>query len=49
MVLIQHDDLTLQFSSGSNENKDQQIDHRPTDSTFVISLKKDKLEIKPSY
>ena len=49
MVLTQHDDLTLKFSSGFNEKKRQQIDHHPNDWTFVIRLKNDKLEIKPSH
>ena len=46
MVLKQHDDLTLKFSSGANKKKDQQINHYPTDSTFVKRLKKNKLKIK---
>ena len=48
MVLTQHD-LTLKFSSGSNKKKHQQIDHHPNDWTFVIRLKIDKLEMKPSH
>ena len=46
MVMKQHDDLTLKFSSGANKKKDQQINHYPTDSTFVKRLKKNKLKIK---
>ena len=39
MVLKQHDDPTLKFSSGPDDKKHQQIDHLSDDLIFVIRLK----------
>ena len=49
MVLKQHDDPTLKFSSGPDDKKHQQIDHLSDDLIFVIRLKFGELQIKPSY
>ena len=40
-MVLKHGDLSLtfKFSSGSGDKKHQQIDHHPSNSTFVIAWK----------